>query len=210
MTTAAHCDEQIVRPRKIDGQNHVRGSGAAGDQGGLAVEGAIPDTTCVVVPVLTRREHLATHRARKSSMSDALRMTSLRSGPSAGTSAAASVAANRCCRGSAVAVKAAAAEAQNALLLISRLPGWSDGVLRFGSVSWSRQVEHEHLGIAPVLQGQPIDIRRLQGVARIQRRIVRFEGATRKVNIRGIVRAQARASRFRSPSKSPAYTRASW
>ena len=65
VTAAAHGDQQLVGPREIDGGEHVGRTGAPRDQGGLAVDRAVPDTAGGVVAGVTGLQQRTTKAGSK-------------------------------------------------------------------------------------------------------------------------------------------------
>jgi len=65
VTAAAHGDQQLVGPREIDGGEHVGRTGAPRDQGGLAVDRAVPDTARGVVAGVTGLQQRTTKAGSK-------------------------------------------------------------------------------------------------------------------------------------------------
>ncbi|GAA3244645.1 hypothetical protein GCM10020256_70550 [Streptomyces thermocoprophilus] len=49
MRAAAHGDEQVLAAGELDRPQHVGGPGAAHDESGMLVVGAVPDGACLVV-----------------------------------------------------------------------------------------------------------------------------------------------------------------
>jgi hypothetical protein len=56
MPATTNGDQQFVLARELDGADDVVCSGAAGDERRIAIDGAVPDTPCLVVPFFSRAQ----------------------------------------------------------------------------------------------------------------------------------------------------------